>query len=190
MFVPELVLQCIMAVQPFATGACLIDSAALEATQKLSGPIVAFPTATTKRMCDNPFNSALVCTRHAQQLLLLPEVHTSALLGALSHMRLVVAVGKGTIGPLNFWVASSAAESIKQAPVANVCTAMMHCSTNSGTNIGNRCLFDQFCSTRGYPTVEWIYCALSNSHNSAHLRQCTQQCTSVRPTRPTVVVAT
>jgi hypothetical protein len=60
-----------------------------------------------------------------------------ALLDGLSHMRLVVAVGVGTMGPLNCWVASSAAELIKQPTVANDCTATMHCSTNSGRNIGN-----------------------------------------------------
>ena len=128
MFVPGLV-QCIMAVQTLATAACLINVAALEATQQLSGPIVPFSTATTKRVCDNAPNSALVWTSSSNSNYWVCRAHTSALLGALSHMRLFVAVGKGTIGPLNFWIACSAAESIKQALVANVCSrigAAMH----------------------------------------------------------------
>ena len=135
MILPELVLQCIVAVQSLATVGCLINSAALEATQQLSGPIVPTPTATTKRMCDNPSNSALVCTSGSNSNCWACRAHTSALLGALSHMRLVVAVGMGTMGPLNCWVASSAAELIKQAAEHCQC---LHCHDALQHQFGNK----------------------------------------------------
>jgi hypothetical protein len=49
-------------------------------------------------------------------------IANNIIMDALSHMRLVVAVGVGTMGPLSCWVTSSAAELIKQPTIANVCS--------------------------------------------------------------------
>ena len=81
-----------------ATAACLINFAALEATQQLSGPIymlLLYPRATTKRMCDNPSNNALVSSWSILKILKILKIRIRVLYAYFNIEKSAVIIRRG-----------------------------------------------------------------------------------------------